>query len=81
MLDTLQSYAFAMKHGVAILEAHHYSRLAAAGSAVQQSSLDTCESILMPDCELTACGKLEQRLEQAAVQYSIVLDQLRQVGS
>lgn len=77
MLDTLQSYAFAMKHGVAILEAHHYSRLAAASSAVQQSSLDTC----MPDYELTACGKLEQRLEQAAVQYSIVLDQLRQVGS
>ncbi len=82
MLDVLQSYAFAMTYGMGILEAHHHRRrLAAADSALQQSSLGNCEPILMPDCELTACGKLEHRLKQASVQYSIVLDQLSQVGS
>lgn len=80
MLDVLQSYAFAVKHGLGILEAHHYRcRLAAADSVVQQS--DTCEAILVPDCELTARGELEHRLKQASVQYSIVMDQLNQVGS
>lgn len=81
-LGVLQSYAFAMKYGIGMLEAHHHRRrLAAAESAVQQSSLGTCEPVLTPDCELTAWGKLEHRLRQASVQYCIVLDQLRQVGS
>ncbi len=80
MLDVLQSYAFAVKHGLGILEARHYRRrIAAADRVVQQS--DTCEPILLPDCELTACGKLEHRLKQACAQYSVVLDQLSQVGS
>ncbi len=62
MLDVLQSCAFALKQGLGMLEAHHYKhRLAAADSVVQQSD---CEPILMPDCELTAYGKLEHRLKQ-----------------
>lgn len=79
MLDVLQSYAFALKHGLGILEAHNYKRrLAAADIVVQQSD---CEPMLMPDCELTACGKLEHRLKQVSGQYSVVRDQLSQVGS